>query len=199
NIDEGLANAVATGLRLKKMPEPAEAAMPTRQDLKKSPKLSILLNGPESFEGRKVGVLVTDGVDIALVNALKAALEAEGAAIEIVAPSVGGVKASDGTWLDAKQKIDGGPSVLYDAVAVLPSAKGVAALAGDPAAKQFVADAFVHCKFIGFSPEAGALFDAAGVKTDEGFVKLSAGAAKNFVKTCRQLRYWDREATIKWA
>ena len=32
-------------------------------DLKPSPKLSIVKNGPKSFAGRKVGALVTDGVD----------------------------------------------------------------------------------------------------------------------------------------
>ena len=63
NIDRGLAEKVAEGLRLREMPKPADAARPTRKDLKPSPALSIQLNGPESFAGRKVGALVTDGVD----------------------------------------------------------------------------------------------------------------------------------------
>ena len=42
----------------------------------------------------------------------------------IVAKKVGGVEASDGSLLSADEKIDGGPSVLFDAVALLPSAKG---------------------------------------------------------------------------
>ena len=112
---------MADGLRLKEMPKPADAAKPTRQDLKTSPALSILLNGPNSFTGRKVGALVTDGVDINILQALKTAVEEEGAVLEIVAPQVGGVEASDGSWVEAKQKMDGGPSVLYDAVALLPS------------------------------------------------------------------------------
>ena len=145
NIDETLAKTVATGLRLKAMPAPADAAMPTRTDLSVSPKLSIILNGPESFKGRKLGALLTDGVDIGLVQGLKAALEAEGALIEFVAPMVGGVEASDGTWIEAKQKVDGGPSVLYDAVAILASAEGAKLLAKDATAKDFVNDAFAHC------------------------------------------------------
>ena len=78
NIDAGLAEAVAKGLRLKEMPEPATAARPTRQDLKPSPKLSIIKNGPKSFAGRKVGALVTDGVDAAVLAALGKALEGRG-------------------------------------------------------------------------------------------------------------------------
>ena len=52
------------------MPKPADAAMPTRQDLEPSPVLSIIENGPQRFEGRKLGILVTDGTDAALLKAL---------------------------------------------------------------------------------------------------------------------------------
>src|SRR6185369_15630838 len=52
NIDTELANLVAKGLGLKETPKPADAAKPTRQDLKKSAALSIISNGPKSFKGR---------------------------------------------------------------------------------------------------------------------------------------------------
>ena len=120
----GLAEKVAEGLRLREMPKPADAARPTRQDLKPSPALSIVKNGPKSFAGRKVGVLVTDGVDAELLKALAEAVKAEGAMLKLVAPEVGGVEASDGTWYGADEKLEGGPSVLFDAVAILPSEQG---------------------------------------------------------------------------
>jgi catalase len=195
NIDETLADQVAKGLRLKAMPKPAIAARPTRTDLKPSPKLSIIENGPESFAGRKVGALVTDGVDAKLLAALTAALKAEGATLKLVAPEVGGVEASDGTWHPADEKLEGGPSVLFDAVAILPSAEGVKALAMLPAARDFVADAVAHRKFIGYSAAAEALFKKAGVAEamDDGFVPLKTAAdAKAFVATCRALRFWVR-------
>ena len=53
NIDTDLAKQVADGLRLKEMPKPADAAKPTRKDLKKSPALSILLNSPEVSRGAR--------------------------------------------------------------------------------------------------------------------------------------------------
>jgi catalase len=198
NIDEDLAKKVAQGLRLKKLPKPAEAARPTIMDLEKSPALSILLNGPESFAGRKVGVLVSDGVDATLLAALQKAVEAEGATIELVAPMVGGVEASDGSWIEAKQKIDGGPSVLYDAVAILVSAEAVKALAMEATARDFVADAFAHLKFIGHVAAAQPLLDKAGVAPDGGIVELGkAKDATSFIETCRKLRFWEREATVK--
>ena len=198
NIDQDLAQQVADGLRLKEMPKPADAAKPTKE-LRKSPALSILLNGPKSFKGRKVGALVTDGVDIDILTALKTALEEEGALLEIVAPHVGGVEASDGSWIAAVQKIDGGPSVLYDAVALLPSEDGATALAKEPAARDFVADAFAHMKFIGYVEAALPLFDKAGVldSRDEGCIALEGPEGwAQFVASCRQLRFWAREVAI---
>ena len=200
NIDEDLANTVAQGLRLKQLPKPAEAARPTRTDLDPSPALSILLNGPESFKGRKIGILVTDGVDAALVKALKKAADDEGALVEFVAPMVGGVEASDGSWIDGDQKIDGGPSVLYDAVAVLASDAGAALLANEATARDFIADAFAHLKFIAYVGTALPLLQKAGAaeEPDAGMMELKGpNDATAFVRACRSLRFWDRAAKVK--
>ncbi|QJW97050.1 catalase [Frigoriglobus tundricola] len=195
NIDAGLADTVAKGLRLKEVPKPAAAAKPTRQDLKPSDKLSILKNGPKSFAGRKIGALVTDGVDADVLTALGRALKAEGATLALVAPEVGGVKDSAGTWHDADEKLEGGPSVLFDAVVVLPSKDGADGLTKLPAARDFVADAAAHRKFVGYAAAATALFEKAGVALDEGFVPLNkAGDCGPFVTACRKLRFWDRAA-----
>jgi catalase len=200
NIDDVLARKVAEGLRLKEMPKPADAAKPTLQNLEPSPALSILRNAPQSFEGRKLGVLVTDGVDIDMLDALLAAVKEEQAVLEIIAPQVGGVEASDGSWIEAKQKLDGGPSVLYDAVALLPSQAGASLLAQEASARDFVADAFAHCKFIGYSEAALSLFAKAGVpdSLDEGFMALTdSETCTQFLNLCHQLRFWEREANVK--
>jgi catalase len=193
NIDQGLADAVAKGLRLDKMPAAMPAAKPTRQDLKPSDKLSILKNGPKSFAGRKVGALVTDGTDADVLAALAKALKAEGAALKLIAPEVGGFKDSAGAMHPADEKLEGGPSVLFDAVVVLPSKEGVAALLKLPAARDFVADAAQHRKFVGYTAAATALFEKAGATLDEGFLPLNkAGEVDAFVAACRKVRFWDR-------
>jgi catalase len=199
NVHDELAQAVAAGLGLKELPEPADAARPTRKDLKKSPALSILLNGPESFKGRKLGLLLSDGADIDLVTGLQEAAKEEGALVEIVAPKVGGVKASDGTRIEAQQKIDGGPSVLYDAVALILSEAGAKLLAKEAAARDFVADAFAHAKFIGYVEAAAPLLKKAGIyeSRDEGCLALDRrGGPQKFIEACRQLRFWKREAAV---
>ena len=200
NVDEDLAGTVAEGLRLKEMPDPAEAAVAPRTDLEPSPPLSIVRNGPASFAGRKVGVLVSDGVDAELFAALRKALESEGAKLEVVAPMVGGVKASDGTWIDGDEKVDGGPSVLYDAVAVLCTGKGAETLAGEATARDFVSDAFAHRKFIAHVDGARPLLEAAGIagQLDEGCFALAGDDdAGSFVTACRDLRHWAREPVVK--
>src|SRR5712672_529609 len=198
NVDEALAKKVAEGLGMKDLPTAAEPARPVKKDLPSSPALSIIRNGPEDFKGRKLGVLVSDGVDAPLLAALQEAAAAEGATIEIVAPTVGGLTASDGKAILAKQKINGGPSVLYDAIMVIPSAEGAALLAREATAKDFVSDAFAHAKFIAYSEAAKPLLQRAGVtEMDGGCVALKGPTdAKAFLKACRKLRFWEREAKV---
>jgi catalase len=201
NIDEGLAETVADKLGIKQLPKPADAAVAPRDDLPASDALSIVKNGPESFAGRKVGVLATDGVDGELLKKLEAALKKEGATMEIVAPKVGGVEAADGAWIEAQHMIDGGPSVLFDAVVLLISEEGAAMITKEAAARDFVADAFAHCKFIGYSAAAAPLFEKAGVpldEEDEGLIPFdSADAIAGFIQSCRKLRLWAREQKVK--
>lgn len=197
NIDVALATRVADGLRLE-MPDPAKAARPTRQELPPSAPLSILAR-PKSFAGRKLGILATDGADAKLLKALIEAVEKIGAVYEIVAPHIGGVVLDDGAMQPAAQKIDGGPSVLYDAVAIVASETGVADLVGDSAARDFASDAFAHCKFIGFTQSAMPLLEKAGVADalDEACIQLATVKdAAAFVAACAELRYWPRELTV---
>ncbi|RYE70492.1 MAG: catalase HPII, partial [Rhizobiaceae bacterium] len=199
NIDETLAATVADGLGLP-LPDAAVAAREPITDLPASDKLSIVKNGPDNLKGRKLGILVTDGADADVFKALLAAVDAEGAVYEVVAHKIGGVTLSDGTTVAAKHKVDGGPSVLFDVVAVVVSADGAAMLARDAAAKDFVTDAFAHCKYIGIGAEAEPLFTAAGIAEtdlDEACLPLGeAGDAAPFLETARKLRHWPRELTV---
>jgi len=205
-IDETLATAVADGLGIADLPEPAEPAIPPH-DMPASPALSILQNGPASFAGRKVGVLLSDGFDAALLSDLVSALQAEGAMCEIIAPKACGAASLDGSMIPANYAIAAGPSVLFDAVALLMSESGAETLARDFTACDFVKDAFVHCKVIGFVPAALPLLSAAGVNpaADEGLIDLQEGPAQSgepsdgvalFVQICRQLRIWGREMAV---
>ncbi len=195
NVDETFAQTVATGLGMTELPDALPAARETIE-LKPSPALSLIENGPQDFTGRKLGVMVADGFDDDALEALRTAAEAAGANVEIVAPAVGGVTSAAGTLIPADQKLDGAPSVLYDAVALLLTSEAAQALSDLPAARDFVSDAFAHSKFVGYLPGAAELFTATGLasKVDDGFFDLSEQDAQSFLTACGQLRHWERFA-----
>ena len=198
NVDEDLARSVAGDLGLPEFPAALSPAREPVRDLPASPALSILANGPDRFAGRKIGILVTDGTDVGKLGEVRSAAGREQVNIELIAPVVGGVEASDGSRVPADQKIDGAPSVLYDAVILLASKHGSTALAATPAARDFVTDAFAHCKFIGYVGDAAPLFEAAGLGSliDDGFISLDERSAANFITRCAELRYWPRQASM---
>ncbi len=195
NVHPDLATRVADGLGITRLPAPTPAAAPTNESLPPSDALSIVRNGPADFAGRKLGILVTDGANAATVTAVQRAALAEGMVVQVVAPRIAGAVLDDGSTLPAQQKVGGGPSVLYDVVAVITSADGAAQLAALPAALDFVTDAHNHGKYVGFVGDAQPLLDAANLtaKLDDGYIDLAKrGAAKRLVEVARTVRLWDR-------
>ena len=119
-----------------------------------------------------------------------------GAEVAGRAEVAGGVDVSDGSVIPGKQ-LDGTPSVLFDAIAIVADPDAARALTANPAARDFVADAYAHCKFIAATAGAEPLFAAAGLPggaiADGGFVDLSEQTPADFIARCRQLRFWDRQ------
>jgi len=199
NIDSQLATRIAAGLGLRDEIEAAPAAAPTRTDLPASPALSILAKDKPTLEGRMVGCLVSEGAAAGAVKALRGAVTQVGGQFKVVAAKVGGVAGSDGQVIEADFQLAGGPSVLFDAVALVVSSAGAEALTQQAAAKSFVADAFSHLKVIGYTNAATSLLKMAGVATgaEAGLVSLGNGAAAQFVKAAQGGRIWDREPKVR--
>nr|WP_103334231.1 catalase [Pseudotabrizicola formosa] len=193
NIDLGLAQSAADRLGLGTTPKAAPTSQPTQMNLAPSPALSIQQNPPGSFKGRMLGVVLSDGFDGALLAALEKAVSEAGGVIRTVAPRIGGVLCSKDNLHPVTDQISGAPSVLFDAVAVLP---GVDGLASTPAAVDFLKDAHVHCKHIGLSASAAELVEACGLAgaADDGIHTLrDAASARSFLGACKGLRVWGRE------
>jgi catalase len=191
-IDKGLATTVAEKLG---MAGQADAITPVREpiDMEPSPALSILGKAPATLEGRKVGILIADGCDAGLIGKLRAAIEKAGAMVQLVAPKVGETKAADGKALEADHQVQGGPSVIFDACAIVVGEEGIDALVALPAAVQWVADAFNHCKVIGATAAAQPLLDKAAVKPDAGVFDLAGKGVEQFVAQAKRGRIWARE------
>jgi catalase len=193
NVDETLAERVAAGLNVD-LPAASKAAVePT--DMEPSPGLRLINKYPPSLKGRKVGILVSDGADGAIVAQVRRAAEEEGATVMIVAPKVGGVALADGKHLKADGQLAGTPSVLFDAVALVLSDAGCAELLKEGSATDFAKNAFGHLKAIGYTKEAQPLLDKSGVVLDASVVELSRGAAA-FITPAKS-RQWDREPEVR--
>uniref|UniRef100_B0T3B3 Catalase n=1 Tax=Caulobacter sp. (strain K31) TaxID=366602 RepID=B0T3B3_CAUSK len=192
NVDPDLAKRVGAGLNMP-VPKASKSAVPV-QDLEPSPALRIV-NGPRApkdIKGHVIGILVADGSDAAAVDTLKAAIGKAGAVAKVIAPKIGGAKGADGTLIPADGQLAGTPSVTVDAIALVLSDTGCAALLKEAAAVQFVMDAFGHLKAIGTSDAAKPLLDKAGVEPDEGVVGLGA----DFIAAAAK-RFWDREPKVR--
>ena len=201
NVDADLLARVEKALGMEGQADSIEPAVQPKT-MKPSPALSLVAKAPATIKGRTIGLLITDGTDAKLLASLKKAVEAEGAAVQIVAPKVGGAKLSDGKRMPADHALAGGPSVLFDAVALLPSDEGTELLLPEAAAIDWLRDAFGHLKAIGHVPAADALFDKAGIGTDadEGTVSLAGSSGvKAFIAAAKKHRVWDREPGLRTA
>jgi catalase len=200
-VDETLSGRVAAGLGYRGTIVPAETAQPPH-DMPPSPPLSILAKALPTLEGRKIGCLVTDGSDGALVAELRSMLDKVGAKLQIVAPAIGGVVTAQGDVLPADHKIEGGPSVLFDAVAILPSAEGGKQLALQAEAVNFLRDAYGHLKVIGYLPTAAPVLVKAGMSDvnpdkDAGLVSLATKTVPEFIAAAAAGRVWPRERMVR--
>jgi catalase len=193
NIDDDLAQRVANGLGLVKLP-PAQPKAVAAKDQPNSPALQIIGKMKDTLKGRTVGILIDDGSDAATIKALRKAAEAAGATVKIVAPKVGGAKLSDGKQQPADGQLAGTPSLVFDAVALALSADAGKKLAKEAAAVDFVRDAFGHLKAIAADTGAQVVLKAGGVSKDAGVV--DASDTRSFV-TAAKTRQWAREPKLR--
>jgi catalase len=113
--------------------------------------------GDQSLSGRKIAILVADGVEGQSAVELHAALAAQGAVPRFVAPRIGPVATADEVAIDADASLENEPGFLFDALALPDGEAGVRALAGDGHTMEFIKDHHRHCKAILVMPASSAL------------------------------------------
>jgi len=193
HVDEGLAQRVASGLGLARLPTAPKPAAPV-QDLDLSPALRIIDRMKPTLKGRCVGILVAEGSDVKQVEAIRAAAKKAGAQVKLVAPKVN-VKLSDGALVAVDGQIAGTPSVVFDAVASVLMPPEARKLARQAVAVDWFRDAFGHLKAIaacGGTREH--LFAAAGIEPDEGV--FEPDDVKGFLAAAAR-RQWAREEKVR--
>ena len=197
NIDLTLAAAVAANLGL---PAPASGTVqvPTLS-IKQSPALSQM-NHPGSIgiSGRKIAVLVADGVDGASVDRLVKAMQAERAQPLLLGPSSAPVKTADGQALKVDASMEGMPSVMFDGVLVPAGDAALEAMAKSGLAVHFLLEAYKHLKPMALAAGAKPLLDKLGLQADKGLLLGDDQSAIDaFVQAVMQHRVWEREAAAE--
>ncbi|WP_458068746.1 catalase [Rhodanobacter sp. BL-MT-08] len=193
HIGEDLARRVADGLGLDALPALPPAVV-AAQDARVSPALQIIGKMKDTLKGRTVGILIHDGSDAAAIKSVKKAVEAAGGGVKLVATRVGGIKLSDGKSTAADGQLDGTPSLIFDAVALVLSPAAGKQLAGVAAAVDFAREAFGHLKAIAADEGAQTVLAAGGVGKDAGVVDVDD--TKAFIKAAKT-RQWEREAKLR--
>ncbi|WP_457295327.1 catalase HPII [Pseudomonas chlororaphis] len=196
NIDLELARRVAQNLGL---PVPKHGTVDVPElSLDHSPALSQanLLSG--DIKTRKVAILAANGVDGKAIDALKKALQAEGAHAKLLGPTSAPVTTADGKTLPVDASMEGLPSVAFDAVFVPGGAKSIQALSGDGVALHYLLEAYKHLKAIALQGEAKQLLDVLKLEVDAGLiVGGDAKALKAFFNAIAHHRVWEREPKAK--
>nr|WP_067055105.1 catalase [Mucilaginibacter sp. L294] len=217
-IDKGLAAEVAyaLGLHVPQSPEtpvnksiPADAAVEDYESIQvegsltKSDALSMAGTIKDSIKTRKVAILAADGVDEKALFAVKEAIEAEGGAVNVIAPRLGFITSFNDEQIQVDESLLTAASVLFDAVYVPGGSNSVASIEAEPDAIHFLNEAFKHCKVI--AADAGALqvleatYFSKKIAGDEGIILSdnAAALAGNFIAAIKQHRFWEREKPRK--
>jgi len=203
NIDLDLAAAVAENLGLPaptqgtvKVKEPGKAEKPSSTT---SPALSQMNHpGTVGIKGRKIGLLVANGVDGASVDRLVKAFEAQSARVLLLGPSSAPVKTADGKQLPVDASMEGMPSVMIDGLWVPAGDAALKALAASGLAKHYLLEAYKHLKPMGLASGAKDLLDSLGLQQDKGLLLGDDQKTVDaFVQVLLEHRVWDREAAAE--
>ena len=204
NVDEKLAQKVADGLGMRTLPKPMPKALQknVRPEVTKSPALSLNARpGNGGIQGKRIALLVENGVDGAMLQSLVKDLLATGTVPRIVGPRLGAVRGTTGE-LEVDTSVEATPSVLFDGVVLSGNKDVVKALSRDGRVLEFLKDQYRHCKPILALGDADALLSAAGIpstlpdgRPDPGLIlakTASAGTAR-FIAALRKHRHFERE------
>jgi catalase len=188
-IDADLCIQVAAGLGLAApAPEPVEVAAP-------SPALSQIKPEPFPIEGRIVGVVAAEGADLSGIATLRAALEAEGALLRVIAPHGGQITTGSDVEI-VERTFATGRSIEFDAILVADGAPKD----GDFRALVMLQEAFRHLKAVGAWGDGTEVLEAAGIDLGAPGVlvgkKPNAKLTAGLIAALGMHRAWDRTPLV---
>jgi catalase len=207
NVSEELAQAVAEGLGMARLPDPLPNVLKRvpKPEVRTSKALSLLARpGTEGIKTRHVAVIVANGVDGAAALALHRALTTQGAVPRFVGVKLGRASSETGEPIEIEVSMEAAPAVVWDAIVIADGSKAIAELGDSGHAIEFLKDQYRHCKPILLLGKAERLAQKAGIpptlpsgKPDPGLLLFGANdvdaALDAFVGALAKHRHFERE------
>jgi catalase len=208
NVDSMLACDVAEGLGMAvPAAQPMALSAPVKSEVRTSPGLSLFSRpGELRAAGRRVALLVADGVAGAALRQVYRSLAQAQAVPRFVGMRLGRVRTSDGPDIEVEASIEALPSVLWDAVVLPDLPSDDVSMAALPEAMDFVKEQYRHCKPILAIGNGGiAWLDGLGIcgalgdgRPDPGIVlnndtALAEASVSDFLDALGRHRHHERE------
>ncbi len=196
NIDLELAQKVAMNLGVE---PPVKGTVEVPEvNLQPAPSLSQMNLLPSDIKARKIGLLVSNGVNADTVEAVLNWALAEMVVVKLVGPSPAPVKTSQGEMLKVDAAMDGMPSIMFDAV-VVADGDDVKAMQQNGEGLHYLLETYKHLKPLVLLGKHGELLEQLHLTPDEGTL-----TADDFMQVQDQLkqgllkhRVWAREPLAK--
>lgn len=213
-IDMFLAWRVAekVGVEVKKLEWPnqslpADSNIINLQSEEREPKtkisdaLSMRHTVKDTIKSRKIGFILANGADGGAINDLKTKLEAEGAKVELIAPSLAHIRTNDGAELAPKHTLNNTSSVCFDALYICSGADSVKELMvaeHKNLVLHFINEAYKHCKAIYFGTDTQVFYHNSNISAkqhdDPGIITWEDGKPTDkFINAIAKHRVWDLE------
>ena len=201
NVDTQLAQRVADGLGIAVPPaQPRVLETPALPEITASTGLSLFARpGDGGVKGRRVALLVCDGVAGDSLRAVHRALADAGAVPRFVGTRLGRALPDSGEPIHIEASFETMPSVLWDGVVIAGGEKAQATLAGLGQALEFLKDQYRHCKPMLVLGDSTLVLEAAGIpphlpngEADPGIV-LSGASPAAFLQALGRHRHYERE------
>ena len=214
-VDPTLAAEIADGLGIERVSgrngstdRTTPGAVRGKRPVTASPALSMEHTMKDGIHSRRIAILVSDGTDGEQIAAVKSLLREKGAACDVIARKLGSVSAASGDPIAVDRSHLTAASVVYDAVFVPGGAASVQAMLTAPFVKEFLQEAFNHCKPIAAFGEAIDLLatcdlpgidlreNSQGLAAEVGVIAARRGPvapfAAAFVRAIAQHRFFER-------
>ena len=215
NVDHELAVQIAKGVGAN--PPTGKPQQPKKTPkLQASKALSMENAVKNNIKTRKIAVIAMDGFNGKDLSSVKAAMEKQGAKIEVISQFLSPIKSQEGQKIEVDKHYISAASVMYDAVYIPGGQQSINTMKQQRYVISFINEAFKHCKAIGATSEAISLLaetnvmdgklagenskGEADVVSDKGIVTSQTASTEfnqAFTQAIAQHRHWIREKNEK--